>query len=291
MRWCKELNVCHCNPSRAVLSRIAPALSLGLHAVLALFCLCAVRPNLTAQTLVQPVAYEVALVTLEQAGGSGHAEATAVQVARVESPLPRRNPAVAPPQPSKPAAAPKPPNAAKVQPSPAPVPREIAAAPRGADRSASAAATPPSNSASQDKMASGEASDVGQGQGVRVADVGEGATHPLGLPQGLGGGLGRGELQGGIGRVDVLPRILRKVEPCYPAGARASGVTGSVSVRFLVDVQGRVLDPEVVSADPPGVFELSALSAVRKWRFKAATKDGQQVATWVVLPIRFSLER
>jgi len=289
MKWGEDLVLCHDNRSRVVLSRMAPALSLGLHVALVLVCLCAARPNLKAQTLVRPVAYEVALVTLEHAGGSGHPQGTALAVTRVESPLPRREAVAVVPKPFmvKPRIAPDPerPSAVKAVPdSPVPeVRREIAAA---VDQTQEKAA--PQDTSRQ--MATGEVAATTPSPGGWDADSGQGEAHPLGLPAGIGGGLGRGELQGGIGQVDVLPRILRKIEPRYPVGARERGVTGSVSVRFLVDGQGRVLEPQVVAADPPGVFEQSALSAVRRWRFKAAKKDGQQVATWVILPIRFSLE-
>ncbi|BBD09827.1 energy transducer TonB [Desulfovibrio ferrophilus] len=276
--------MCHSSGSGVLLSRIAPVLSLTLHAVLVLACFFVANLSTRAQTLVCPVAYEVALVTLEGAGGSGHSEATAVAVERVESPLPRRTvqlqekPKVAPS--TKPLAQ----KESKSDPSTRVIPREIAAAKSEQQNSDEVAA------AHEDGVHSEHEASTALSNGGVSTGTGTDATSPQGLPLGIGNGLGRGELAGGIGQVDVLPRITRKIEPRYPAGAREGGVTGSVSVKFLVDRNGRVREPQVLFADPQGVFEQSALSAVRRWRFKAAKKDGQRVATWVVLPIRFSLE-
>lgn len=145
---------------------------------------------------------------------------------------------------------------------------------------------PTQRTGAQSRMeASAEAGTSSSGSRRPVAEKG----HPLGLSKGTGEGLGSGEREG-IGHVDTLPRILRKVEPRYPVGAREGGLAGSVKVRFLVDARGRVRDTHVVQADPAGVFEESALAAVRKWRFKPARRDGRSVPTYVVLPIRFSLQ-
>jgi len=45
----------------------------------------------------------------------------------------------------------------------------------------------------------------------------------------------------------------------------------------------------VVSAEPEGVFEDSAVSAVKKWRFEPGRVDGEPVPTWVRLPVSFTL--
>lgn len=67
------------------------------------------------------------------------------------------------------------------------------------------------------------------------------------------------------------------------------GVTGTVTVRLLVNAAGGVEQAHVVSATPPGVFEASVLEAVRQWRFLPARRAGKAVAAWVVAPVRFDL--
>ena len=92
-----------------------------------------------------------------------------------------------------------------------------------------------------------------------------------------------------LSQVDTQPRLQRKVNPSYPYRAKRRGVEGRVVVKFLVDKQGRVSQVSLVRAEPEGVFEESALQAVRKWRFKPGKKDGEPVPTWVSVPIRFEL--
>ena len=68
---------------------------------------------------------------------------------------------------------------------------------------------------------------------------------------------------------DVKP--VKKVKPVYPPEAEQQHIQGSVKVRLSVDVEGNVTEAQVLSAEPPGVFEESVLTAVRQYKFK---KDG-----------------
>ena len=94
-----------------------------------------------------------------------------------------------------------------------------------------------------------------------------------------------------LGEVDAHPRLVGRVNPTYPFRAKRRGVEGKVVLRFLVDKQGRVRELSVEQAEPAGVFEESALKAVRQWRFEPGEKDGKPVSTWVQVPIRFELSR
>lgn len=62
--------------------------------------------------------------------------------------------------------------------------------------------------------------------------------------------------------------------PVYPAQAKAQGLQGDVVVRYNVTAQGVVVDAEVVSSNPPGIFDNAALDAVNSWRFNAPVIDG-----------------
>jgi protein TonB len=68
---------------------------------------------------------------------------------------------------------------------------------------------------------------------------------------------------------DVKP--VKKVKPVYPPEAEAQHIQGRVKVRLSVALDGTVTDAQILSAEPPGVFEESVLAAVRQYRFK---KDG-----------------
>ena len=91
-------------------------------------------------------------------------------------------------------------------------------------------------------------------------------------------------------QVDRRPRILRPVKPVYPYQASVSGIEGRVVLRFIVDENGRVQDPEVTKAEPAGVFEEAALAAIIKYKFIPAKIGNRNVRCIVVLPIGFKID-
>jgi protein TonB len=72
------------------------------------------------------------------------------------------------------------------------------------------------------------------------------------------------------GQVDRNPRVLRPFTPVYPFDAQRRGIEGKVVIRFVVDENGQVQDPEVIEAEPAGVFEQAALAAIVKYKFDPA---------------------
>lgn len=91
-------------------------------------------------------------------------------------------------------------------------------------------------------------------------------------------------------QVEQAPRPIALTPPSYPSRARQTGTTGAVTVSFIVDIDGRVADVHVVDAQPPGVFEDSALEAVRRWSFEPGRNGGSPVAVRVRQTLRFELE-
>ncbi|MDZ7669217.1 MAG: energy transducer TonB [Gammaproteobacteria bacterium] len=61
----------------------------------------------------------------------------------------------------------------------------------------------------------------------------------------------------------------------YPPDAKEEGVEGYVVVRYDVNAEGRVHNARVVAAEPPEVFNESALQAVSRWRFRPPERDGE----------------
>ena len=90
-------------------------------------------------------------------------------------------------------------------------------------------------------------------------------------------------------QVDQKPRVVSRIQPMYPHRARQKGINGKVTLKFLVDENGKVKKVSVISSRPDGVFEDSAVSAVKKWRFEPGRHDGEPVPTWVRLPVSFTL--
>ena len=81
----------------------------------------------------------------------------------------------------------------------------------------------------------------------------------------------------------------RNVSPEYPTVARTRGLGGWVDVQFTVKTDGTTGDVTIIGAEPVGVFEQSAMDAVRKWRYRPVLRDGQPVDQHVRVRVRFAL--
>lgn len=88
---------------------------------------------------------------------------------------------------------------------------------------------------------------------------------------------------------DEAPVLLELPFPPYPPEARAKGIEGTVIIRMLVGVDGKVKDAFVTTPVDPS-FDEAALASGRQATFKPAAKDGKPVPVWVQLPIRFALQ-
>lgn len=76
--------------------------------------------------------------------------------------------------------------------------------------------------------------------------------------------------------------------PQYPAASLRRGEGGTVRVQVRVGEQGEVADAEVVEGSGSRALDRAALSAVRSWRFRPATRGGRPVADTVIVPITFN---
>ncbi len=70
---------------------------------------------------------------------------------------------------------------------------------------------------------------------------------------------------------EVVPLV--RIPPNYPRVAQRRGIEGVVTVVFTITRDGRVKDPEVVSASPENVFDNAAKTAIFKWKFKPNVVD------------------
>ena len=75
--------------------------------------------------------------------------------------------------------------------------------------------------------------------------------------------------------------------PSYPESAWATGASGDVVLRLIVDQRGRVRDVSVLQGLPHGISE-AAVEAVQRWTFQPAHKDDQPVAVEHRLRLRFT---
>ena len=86
---------------------------------------------------------------------------------------------------------------------------------------------------------------------------------------------------------DEAPVLLSCEAPVYPAMVSDAGIDGTVHVRVLVDLNGKVKDARVV--DGPAVLREAALASARTALFKPALQGVHPVEVWVVIPITFQL--
>ena len=84
---------------------------------------------------------------------------------------------------------------------------------------------------------------------------------------------------------------LRGSPPDYPKTALAQHLTGSVVLEYTVDTDGGTRDIHVVEATPPGVFDQSALNAVKHWHYAPPRLDGAAVEVPVRTRMRFELPK
>jgi TonB family protein len=93
------------------------------------------------------------------------------------------------------------------------------------------------------------------------------------------------ELSGDV----VLPEVIDSPNPVYPEEAARRRLGGTVTLELLVDENGSVQDVKVLNGIKPdfGLNE-AAVAAVRKWRFKPATKEGVRVKVRITQRIRFN---
>ena len=84
------------------------------------------------------------------------------------------------------------------------------------------------------------------------------------------------------------PVPVRTVAPEYPSEMRRDGMTGLVMVNCLIDEHGNVAETTVEKASNDA-FSNPAITAVKKWKFKPAQRDGASVPIHVTIPIKFIL--
>ena len=92
-------------------------------------------------------------------------------------------------------------------------------------------------------------------------------------------------------QAETPPSYARLTRVPYPQSAIDAKQEGIVQVRVQVAADGTVahVEPDAESAQPAAVLQEAAVAAVKKWTFEPARRGAEPVATWVLIPITFSL--
>ncbi len=89
-------------------------------------------------------------------------------------------------------------------------------------------------------------------------------------------------------RLDTPPQPVERFAPMYPE--KLSGQPGRAEIEFIIDREGRVQLPRIVSATEPE-FGWAAATAVSLWRFEPPLRDGQPVDARARLPLEFTARK
>ena len=78
---------------------------------------------------------------------------------------------------------------------------------------------------------------------------------------------------------------VKREEPEWPESARAEGIQGMVQVLITVDPQGSVANAEALTG--PAVLRLSAVNAVKRWKFRPVIRNGRAVFAYTQSTVNF----
>lgn len=88
---------------------------------------------------------------------------------------------------------------------------------------------------------------------------------------------------------EIDPRYAGDFQPPYPAGKQRLGEEGLVVVRVLIGADGRVKRVEPANGADEAFVAATERHALRRWRFKPATRDGVPIESWRTMRVRFEM--
>jgi len=93
---------------------------------------------------------------------------------------------------------------------------------------------------------------------------------------------------------EVMPEIVGGLKEVYknidyPSAAIQNNIEGRVFIRFVVDENGDVKNPEVLKDIGAGCGE-AAIKGIKKVKFTPGKQNGQPVSVYFTLPVTFKIE-
>ncbi len=79
-------------------------------------------------------------------------------------------------------------------------------------------------------------------------------------------------------------------KPEYPSASRRLDESGTVVLRFLIDVNGQVVESKVESSSGFARLDEAARTALGRCRFKPGTVDGKPEQSWASIKYKWELE-
>lgn len=84
---------------------------------------------------------------------------------------------------------------------------------------------------------------------------------------------------------------LNNPAPVYPNMSRRLREVGVVQLRVRVSTDGQPLEIQLANSSGYARLDDAARTAVQKWKFQPAMRNGRAVEAWVIVPVDFSLTR
>jgi protein TonB len=85
---------------------------------------------------------------------------------------------------------------------------------------------------------------------------------------------------------DVKPaKLIKSVQPVYPAMAKSQHVSGNVQIDALIDADGTVSAMKVLSG--PALLREAALQSLKQWKYQPAELDGKPTSMHLTVTLQF----
>jgi|GEM_PF-3574312 len=86
----------------------------------------------------------------------------------------------------------------------------------------------------------------------------------------------------------IQPKLIKHVEPEYPAVAQTARVEGIVILEATIDKTGQVVETKILRSIP--LLDDAAVAAVKQWRYEPYMLNGAPVKFITTVTVRFSLK-
>jgi TonB family protein len=94
-----------------------------------------------------------------------------------------------------------------------------------------------------------------------------------------------------VGGMVKAAALTRQVKPAYPADLLAQGVEATVLLQAIISKEGVPQSLTVQNAGINQEFIDAAMAAVRKWRFRPTTLNGEPIEVATTVQVDFKLDR
>jgi TonB family protein len=84
------------------------------------------------------------------------------------------------------------------------------------------------------------------------------------------------------------PKLVKRVDPEYPALAQAAGLRAIIILEARVDTSGRVVSVTVLRGQ--ALFDEAAIAAVKQWRYMPLLLNGEPTEFILTVTVNFNLK-